>query len=67
VRITVGDKGPVYEVAGIGHRRPVTRRIGASTAAALVAGGVPLIRHALPSTGARAKADQGPADAVLED
>lgn len=43
VRIVLTDDEPVCEVVGIGHRRPVVRRIPLHTATALAASGVPTV------------------------
>jgi hypothetical protein len=47
VRVDVDADGAVRcQLAGIGHRRPVVRRLPLRTAAALAAAGVPLVvRH----------------------
>ena len=44
VRIVIDGAGTHYEVAGIGHRRPVVRTVPVCTAAALIAAGVPVVR-----------------------
>jgi hypothetical protein len=38
------DEGVRLTAVGVGHRLPVERRITATTAASLVAAGVPLVR-----------------------
>ena len=43
VRITVTDEGVTCEVAGVGHRLPMERRVSLETALALAADGVPTV------------------------
>ena len=41
VRIVVADGGTRFQVRGVGHRLPSTRRVSLETALALAAKGVP--------------------------
>ena len=58
VRITVGDDGAACEVAGVGHRLPMVRRVSLDTALHLAEEGVPTVvrsvghlSHRVPAAG----------------